>query len=136
MVKNVLRLTGQQVMSTQKLNNPEEIRREFDKLFDQSPEEQIEHRAQLLSAIYLSEVEKELDRMGWTRKRLAEEIGTSASYLTQLFRGDRLLNLKTVAKIEQALQITFEIRAKCSKQENPPETEIQKKRESVSGFEW
>jgi ribosome-binding protein aMBF1 (putative translation factor) len=99
-------------MSTQKLNNPEEIRREFDKLLDQSPEEQIEHRAQLLSAIFLSEVEKELDRMGWTRKRLAEEIGTSASYLTQLFRGDRLLNLKTVAKIEQALQITFEIRAK------------------------
>ncbi len=117
-------------MSTQKLNNPEEIRREFDKLFDQSPEEQIEHRAQLLSAIFLSEVEKELDRMGWTRKRLAKEIGTSASYLTQLFRGDRLLNLKTVAKIEQALQITFEIRAKRSKQENPPETEVQKKRES------
>ncbi len=117
-------------MSTQKLNNPEEIRREFDKLFDQSPEEQIEHRAQLLSAIFLSEVEKELDRMGWTRKRLAKEIGTSASYLTQLFRGDRLLNLKTVAKIEQVLQITFEIRAKRSKQENPPETEVQKKRES------
>jgi hypothetical protein len=38
--------------------------------------------------------------------------------------------LKTVAKIEQALQITFEIRAKRSKHENPPETEIQKKRES------
>jgi L-fucose/D-arabinose isomerase len=40
---------------------------------------------------------------------VAKEIGTSASYLTQLFRGDRLLNFKTVAKIEQALAIQFEI---------------------------
>jgi transcriptional regulator with XRE-family HTH domain len=50
-----------------------------------------------------------MDRKGWTRKQLADEIGTSASYLTQLFRGDRLLNFKTVAKIEGALEIRFEV---------------------------
>jgi transcriptional regulator with XRE-family HTH domain len=38
-----------------------------------------------------------------------EEIGTSASYLTQLFRGDRLLNFRTIAKIEAALNIEFKI---------------------------
>lgn len=64
-------------------------------------------RAQMLSYIFLSEVQKAMDRKGWTRKRLAKEIGTSASYLTQLFRGDRLLNFKTVAKIEAALDLNY-----------------------------
>lgn len=63
----------------------------------------------MLSYIFLSEAQKVLDRKGWTQKRLAEEIGTSASYLTQLLRGDKLLNLKTIAKIETALHIQFEL---------------------------
>jgi ribosome-binding protein aMBF1 (putative translation factor) len=96
-------------MSTKQSNSIEEIRNEFQKLFEKSPEEQVEHRAQLLSYIFLSEAQKAMDRKGWTRKQLADEIGTSASYLTQLFRGDRLLNFKTVAKIEGALEIRFEV---------------------------
>jgi ribosome-binding protein aMBF1 (putative translation factor) len=96
-------------MSTKQSNSTEEIRNEFQKLFEKSPEEQVEHRAQLLSYIFLSEAQKAMDRRGWTRKQLADVIGTSASYLTQLFRGDRLLNFKTVAKIEGALDVRFEI---------------------------
>lgn len=96
-------------MSTKNLNSTEEIRKEFQKLFEKSPEEQVEHRAQMLSYIFLSEAQKALDRNGWTRKQLAKEIGISASYLTQLFRGDRLLNFKTVAKVEAALEIRFEV---------------------------
>ncbi len=98
-------------MSTKQSNSAEEIRNEFQKLFEKSPEEQVEHRAQLLSYIFLSEAQKSMDRKGWTRKQLADEIGTSASYLTQLFRGDRLLNFKTVAKIERAMDIRFDINA-------------------------
>lgn len=98
-------------MSIKKLNSSEKIRKEFQQLFEKSPEEQIEHRAQMLSFIFLSEAQKAMDRKDWTQKRLAEEIGTSASYLTQLLRGDRLLNLKTVAKIESALDIRFELKA-------------------------
>jgi ribosome-binding protein aMBF1 (putative translation factor) len=98
-------------MSTKQSNSAEEIRNEFQKLFEKSPEEQVEHRAQLLSYIFLSEAQKAMDRKGWTRKQLADEIGTSASYLTQLFRGDRLLNFKTVAKIERALETRFDINA-------------------------
>ncbi len=92
-------------------NSTEKIRSDFQKLFEKSPKEQVEHRAQMLSFIILSEVQKAIDRKGWTRKQLADEIGTSASYLTQLFRGDRLLNFKTVAKIEGALDIRFEFNA-------------------------
>lgn len=96
-------------MSIKKLNNPEKIRKEFEQLFEKSPEEQVEHRAQMLSYIFLSEAQKAMDQKGWTQRRLANEIGTSASYLTQLMRGDRLLNLKTIAKIEDALHIRFKV---------------------------
>ncbi len=106
-------------MSTKPSNSTEEIRNEFQKLFKKSPEEQVEHRAQMLSYIFLSEAQKAMDRKGWTRKRLADEIGTSASYLTQLFRGDRLLNFKTVAKIEAALGIEFDITASTPKSVDP-----------------
>lgn len=97
-------------MSTKKLNSSVKIRKEFQKLFEKSPEEQVEHRAQMLSYIFLSEAQKAMDQKDWTQRRLADEIGTSASYLTQLMRGDRLLNLKTIAKIEDALQIRFEVK--------------------------
>jgi ribosome-binding protein aMBF1 (putative translation factor) len=96
-------------------NNIDEARNEFQKLFEKSPEEQVEHQAQMLSYIFLSEAQKAIDRKGWTRKRLADEIGTTASYLTQLFRGDRLLNFKTVAKIETALGIEYKITATATK---------------------
>ncbi|REL24560.1 XRE family transcriptional regulator [Rhodohalobacter sp. SW132] len=101
-------------MSTKQSNRVENIRSEFQKLFEKSPEEHVEDRAQMLSYMFLSEAQKTMDRKGWTRKRLADEIGTSASYLTQLFRGDRLLNFKTVAKIEVALGFRFEVNVDSS----------------------
>jgi transcriptional regulator with XRE-family HTH domain len=95
-------------MSTRNLNS-KSIKKEFQALFEQSPEERIEHRAQILSYIFLSEAEKAMERKGWNKKQLADEIGTSASYLTQLFRGDRLLNFKTIAKIEHAFSLEYQI---------------------------
>lgn len=96
-------------MRTKSSNNVEVIRNKFQKLFEKSPEEQVGHRAQMLSYFYLSETQKAMDRKDWTLKQLADEIGTSASYLTQLFQGDRLLNFKTVAKIEYALDLKYGI---------------------------
>ena len=104
-------------MSIQKFNNPEEIKAAFKNLSDKTPEEQIEYRAQMISYIFLSEAEKEMEKLGWTKKQLAAEIGTSASYLTQLFRGDRLLNLKTIARIEKALSLEFKIGRASMEQE-------------------
>jgi len=96
------------------MDSKKEIYNQFQALFEESPEKEIETRAHILSLIFLSETEKAMDRKGWTKKRLAQEIGTSASYLTQLFRGDRVLNFKTIAKVEAALGINFEITASKS----------------------
>lgn len=60
-------------MSTKQSNRTENIRSEFQKLFEESPEEQVEHRAQMLSYIFLSEAQKVMDRKGWTRKQLKKD---------------------------------------------------------------
>jgi len=109
-------------MSTKKSKSPEAIKRSFEELFNKSVEERIEHRAQLLSYIFLSEAEKMMEKNGINKRELAHKIGTSSSYLTQLFRGDRLMNLKTAAKIEHALGMDYEITAK--KRQMPEITEL------------
>ena len=44
-----------------------------------------------------------------SKKDLATAIGTSASYITQLFRGNKMINLEMLAKIQQALEIDYDI---------------------------
>jgi transcriptional regulator with XRE-family HTH domain len=68
----------------------------------------------MLMANYLSEIEK--IQKDFKRKDLAKLIGTSASYLSQVFRGDKPLNFYTIAKIQRALKIRFDVRAVPSNQ--------------------
>lgn len=98
-------------MST-KFRNSEEIRNAFqDLLAFKSIDEEIEHNARMIMYRFLSEVEILTDQRKMTRKELAEKIGTSASYITQLYRGNKILNLSTIAKFQKALGITFNISA-------------------------
>ena len=62
-------------------------------------------------ARFLSEVEKKYKEKGWRRKDLAKKIGTSPSYMTQLFRGTKLINLEMIAKMQDALNIKFNIQS-------------------------
>jgi transcriptional regulator with XRE-family HTH domain len=82
----------------------------YEDLFDLSHEEQDEHEAHMVSLRILSEVQKALDARKMTRKQLAETLGTSASYLTQLFRADKLLNLEMIVKLERVLGLKCQIR--------------------------
>ena len=99
-------------MSTQKLKNSKDIKQAFQQLFEKSTDEAIEDRAQMFSYIFLSEVQKKMEYLGINRKELAEKMDTTASYLTQLFRGNRMLNLKTIAKLEHVLDMDFNIHDK------------------------
>ncbi len=60
---------------------------------------------------FLSEIEKITDERSISRKELANKIGVSASYLTQLYRGIKPLNIETLAKIEIALDFRFDVKA-------------------------
>lgn len=76
-----------------------------------SKQDHIDHAAQMISYRILSEVERLCDDKVISRKELAGMLGTSASYITQLFRGNRRVNMEFIAKIERALNIQFEIKA-------------------------
>lgn len=95
-----------------KLSNKElqRIQNEFDDIFSfQDEKDKVEVEAHAIMAKFLSQIQEVADEKGILRKELAESIGTSASYLTQLFRGHKLMNLLTVAKLQRALDIKFQI---------------------------
>ena len=81
-----------------------------------SVESEIDHDAHILMAGFLSEIERVQKQKNISRKSLAERINTSASYLTQVFRGDKPLNFVTIAKIQKTLDIRFDIQARYKRE--------------------
>ena len=73
--------------------------------------DEIRHEAQILMFRFLSEVDRYLNQEGNSRKALAKKMNISASYLTQVYRGNKPLNFETVARFQKALDIKFQIRA-------------------------
>jgi len=99
-------------MSTKSNKEIEDIRNKFQQLLEhRDEEEEIKHDTQMLMFRFLTEIQRFQDAEGITRKKLAESIKTSASYLTQIFRGNKPLNFETLAKCQKALNIRFEITA-------------------------
>ena len=90
----------------------EEIKAKLE-LFKKSKtdEDLIKEEAFVLMSGYLSEIERLQEVLGFTKKDMAEKIKTSASYLTQVFKGDKPLNFITLAKLQLALDIRFRIKA-------------------------
>jgi len=89
-----------------------EIKANLRRLRDEKTVEQRdEHEAHIISFRFLSEVERLSEARGLTRTALAKAVGTSASYITQLFRGDRTLNLLMAARLQRVLETEFHIKA-------------------------
>jgi len=83
---------------------------EFADLFESSSQEdEIRHEARVIMYRFMSEVERLIDEKNINKKELASLIGTSPSYITQLFKGNKLLNLETAAKFQRAFNIKFDI---------------------------
>ena len=92
------------------------INSDFEDLFSfKSKEEELEHEAKMIMFRFLSELEK-LNGKPIKKKELAKAIATSPSFITQLYQGDKIINLPTLAKIQEAFDITFEITAKQNNQ--------------------
>ncbi|MGB4400099.1 MAG: helix-turn-helix transcriptional regulator [Daejeonella sp.] len=89
---------------------PNQIKNSFDELFNSfTDEELLDQEARLLSFRFLSEIESAMEQQKMSKKLLADKVNTSASYITQLFRGDRLLNFNILAKMQRVLGLKFEI---------------------------
>ncbi|MBN2664372.1 MAG: helix-turn-helix transcriptional regulator [Bacteroidales bacterium] len=72
----------------------------------------LEHEKIMIQMRFMSEVEILMEEKKINKKQLAKVIGTSASYITQLFRGNKTLNLETIAKFQNAFEYKFGIEAK------------------------
>jgi transcriptional regulator with XRE-family HTH domain len=94
------------------LNTKEDILKQLETAIGKIDQEQdIDHEAKMIMYRFLSEVERVSEDMHLNRKEIAARIGTSASYITQLFRGNKLINMHTIAKFQELLNIKFEIKA-------------------------
>ena len=72
-------------------------------------EEAIRWEAEKITLGFMHEVEKLMVERGWTKKDLADKLGTSKSYVTQLFRADKLINVKLLAKLSMIFDKKFVI---------------------------
>jgi transcriptional regulator with XRE-family HTH domain len=94
------------------------IEDEFKHLFEfKNDYDEIEHEASMLMFKFLSEIEI-VNNNRFSKKELGKLIGTSPSYITQLFRGDKLINMLTLAKFQKALGIEFDVIARSQSEEN------------------
>jgi len=82
----------------------------FENSFNElSAEEKTGHNAGLLAMKFLGLVDAEMEARQISKKELAQKVGTSASFITQLFMGDRKPSWNMLAKMEEALDLRFEI---------------------------
>ena len=88
-----------------------DIKSQFDELLSfSSAEEFFEHEGHMLAFQFLGKVDSEMIRQGMSKKVLAEKVGTSSAYITQLFQGNRRPNWIMVAKMQAALDLKFMIK--------------------------
>jgi len=95
-------------MKSSEKNTYKKIEEAFDNFFnDESYDFEID--AKVMASRCLSEIQEITQARNINRKELAEMIGTSASYLTQLYRGHKLMNWITLAKFKKALDLDIDI---------------------------
>ena len=84
----------------------------FEKMFEfESPKEELLHDAKIIQMKILHALEEYLTQP-ITKKELAQLLETSPSYITQLYNGDKLMNLEMISRIQAAFNLEFEITVK------------------------
>lgn len=93
-------------------NEKHKISEEFTDLFGTLSEEDIiEVDAQMLSFKFLEALEKSFAPRKLKKKEIAEAIGKSPSFISQVYSGDKLISMPLLAKLQKAFNFTFDIKA-------------------------
>ncbi|WMJ72151.1 hypothetical protein RCC89_03055 [Cytophagaceae bacterium ABcell3] len=111
-----------------KFNEKYNVSKEFEDIFVfNSKEEELEFDAQVLMFKFLEGVERSFaNGPKFKKKYLAEALGKSTSFISQLYSGDKLINLLSLAKIQKSFNITFEVNAHVNSQDYKEVTEQMK----------
>jgi len=72
-------------------------------------DEKIEFDAVKIQLSFLFKIQDIMDKNGISRKDLAEKMGTSKAFVTQLFGAEKFLNMKNIAKLQNVLGIKIDI---------------------------
>jgi antitoxin component HigA of HigAB toxin-antitoxin module len=107
-------------MSTKKKNNPEHellLKELQESLAFNNDDDKLEFEAEMLSLDLVSVIQALMEEREIKKSHLSKKLGLSKSFITTVFSGDKLVNLKLLAKIQRALDVkfTFEISEKVSK---------------------
>lgn len=70
-------------------------------------EERLELKASIIQLDLLEEVKELMKEKKMSRKALAEKLKKSPSFVSQLFSGDKLLNLKMIAQLQEIFDAKF-----------------------------
>lgn len=93
-------------------SNDQKIMQELESLLSFDNEnERLELEAELLHLKFVGVIEELMEQENITKAELAERLSTSKSYITQLFTGDKLFNIKMLVKLQRALNFNFKVDA-------------------------
>ncbi|MDZ7636243.1 MAG: helix-turn-helix transcriptional regulator [Bacteroidales bacterium] len=66
---------------------------------------------ELLSLKFIATIEELLEQNDVNRSDLANILDSSKSYVSQVFSGDKMVNIRILAKIQRALNVSFKLYA-------------------------
>ena len=99
-----------------KFNEKYDIDDEFSSLFEfKSQKEELKHDAYMIMFRFLSEIERITENTLY-KKDLAKALGTTKSFISQLFSGNKLANLISIAKLQKSYNVTFQVKAVSNNQ--------------------
>ncbi len=95
---------------TQKHYTKQEMKEFWHDIFNPKGEDLIDCNASGLMCQYLIQIEEELENQSMTQRQLSVKSGVSYNTISECFNLNRLMNFRTLAKIELALGIEFELK--------------------------
>jgi len=75
-------------------------------------DDEMQFVAEMLHLDFMHLVKQKMEELHLSKKDLADKLGTSKGYISQLFSGDKLVNLVMIARLQNVLGIQFEITIK------------------------
>ncbi len=84
------------------------IQEDFKKILEfKNEDEKLQFEAEMLHLAIMNKIRILMNEKEMNKAQLAKELSTSKGYITQLFTGDKLLNLKTLVKIQRIFKVNI-----------------------------